>query len=208
MRLDVEAARRAIERARRAARWASTLTRGGLGHPSSGQREHGGGRAHPRHRAGQGPARAIRSSPSAARGRCTPGRSGRILRVPRVLVPFGAGAASALRAPGRAARLRLRAHRARSASTPRTGRGVNRALRRDGGGRPRGAAPGGRGRRRRSRVRRSAEMRYVGQGHEVEVRVPAGAARAREPRRPSPRRSRPPTARSTAAPRSASPSRR
>ena len=81
----------------------------------------------------------IPSSPSAARGRCTPGRWGASCRVPRVLVPFGAGAHLGLRAPGRAARLRLRAHRA-----PAPGRGGLGAdqppLRGDGGRGPRASS--------------------------------------------------------------------
>ena len=105
---------------------------------------------------------------------------GRILRVPRVLVPFGAGAASALgllAAP-------LAFDFVRTAPQRLDARGLDGrepALHRDGGGRPRGAAPGGRGRGGRSASAASAEMRYVGQGHEVEAAVPARAARAREP---------------------------
>ena len=69
--------------------------RRGLGHPSRGQREHGRGRARARHRARQGSCAPIRSSPSAARAPCTPGTWDASSKVPRVLVPFGAGAMSA-----------------------------------------------------------------------------------------------------------------
>ena len=75
-----------------------------MGHPPRGQREHGGRRAHARHRARQGPARPIRSSPSAAPGPCTAGEV--------ATHPEGAAHHPALRrrghvglrAPGRAAR--------------------------------------------------------------------------------------------------------
>ena len=95
----------------------------------------------------------------------------RILKVPRILLPFGAGAMSAyglLAAPlsfdfVRTARQRLdAADWARS--THSSANGVEgRAL----------LARAGVGQRRR--VTRIAEMRYVGQGHEVEAAIPEGA---------------------------------
>ena len=98
---------------------------------------------------------------------------GRILKVPRILVPFGAGAISAyglLVAPlafdfVRTAPQRLDAAdwsgiNARFAEMEAEGRAIL------GGA---GVADG------LMTFRRSAEMRYVGQGHEVEVEVPPGA---------------------------------
>jgi N-methylhydantoinase A len=98
---------------------------------------------------------------------------GRILRVPRVLVPFGAGAVSAyglLAAPLAFDFVRTAPQRLDAADW----NGINalfaemetegRIVLRDSG-----LADGD------ITVRRSAEMRYVGQGHEVEVDVPAGA---------------------------------
>jgi N-methylhydantoinase A len=98
---------------------------------------------------------------------------GRVLKVPRVLVPFGAGAISAyglLVAPlafdfVRTAPQRLDAaewHRINALFAEMETEG--RAILRDSGIADRDIA-----------FRRSAEMRYVGQGHEVEVEVPAGA---------------------------------
>ena len=98
---------------------------------------------------------------------------GRILKVPRVLVPFGAGAVSAyglLAAPLAFDFVRTAPQRLDAADWS----GINalfaemetegRIVLRDSG-----LADGD------ITVRRSAEMRYVGQGHEVEVDVPAGA---------------------------------
>jgi N-methylhydantoinase A len=97
---------------------------------------------------------------------------GRILRVPRVLLPFGAGAISAyglLAAPLAFDFVRTAAQRLDAADwtsitrlfveMEAEGRDVLRRA---------GVADGD------VRFRRSAEMRYVGQGHEVEAGVPAG----------------------------------
>ena len=97
---------------------------------------------------------------------------GRILRVPRVLVPFGAGAASALgllsaplafdfvrTAPQRLDQADWGRVNALFAEMEAEGRAVLRQA---------GVADG------EIRFRRSAEMRYAGQGHEVEGAVPAG----------------------------------
>ena len=79
-----------------------------------------------------------------------------------------------LRAPGRAARLRLRPHRA--AAPRRRGLGADqpasstRWKRRGGGSCAARDVPDG-----AVRIRRTAEMHYTGQGHEVEVEVPPGA---------------------------------
>jgi N-methylhydantoinase A len=97
---------------------------------------------------------------------------GRILKVPRVLVPFGAGAASALgllsaplafdfvrTAPQRLDQADWGRVNALFAEMETEGRSVLRQA---------GVADG------EIRFRRSAEMRYAGQGHEVEGPVPAG----------------------------------
>ncbi len=97
---------------------------------------------------------------------------GRILRVPRVLVPFGAGAASALgllAAPLAFDFVRTAPLGLDSADWT----GVNRLFTEmETEGREvlcqAGVA------REEIRFRRSAEMRYVGQGHEVEAEVPGG----------------------------------
>ena len=115
---------------------------------------------------------ATRSSPSAARGRCTPGRSA---------ASCGCRACSSPTA------------RARSRPTgcwPRRSRSTSCGPRRSAWPRPTGSSSTGSSRRWRPRadascgapacptrevtVRRSAEMRYFGQGHEVDVEVPTG----------------------------------
>ena len=132
---------------------------------------------------------------------------GRILKVPRVLVPFGAGAMSAyglLAAPLAFDFVRTAPQRLDAADWPQINRLFDEmeAEGRQHPARRRGGRPG------RSRIRRTAEMRYLGQGHEVEVEVPAGRARPGQPRRDHRPTSRRPTARSTAAPPWACPSRR
>jgi len=98
---------------------------------------------------------------------------GRILRVPRVLVPFAAGAASALgllAAPLAFDFVRTAPQRLDAADWAGVGRlfaqmeAEGRAVLRQAG------VP-----EEDIRFRRSAEMRYVGQGHEVEAAVPGGA---------------------------------
>jgi len=97
---------------------------------------------------------------------------GRILKVPRVLVPFGAGAASALgllAAPLAFDFVRTASQRLDQADWP----GINRlfaVMEAEGRAvlREAGIADAD------MTFRRTAEMRYVGQGHEVEGPVPSG----------------------------------
>lgn len=97
---------------------------------------------------------------------------GKILKVPRVLMPFGAGAISAfglLAAPLAFDFVRTAPQRLDQAQWE----GVNRIYgEMEADGRGILAAAGVTGNA--VRVRRTAEMRYVGQGHEVEVLVPLG----------------------------------
>jgi N-methylhydantoinase A len=146
MRLDVNAAKRAIET--RAAARIHGIERG----------------------------KDLRSYPLFAFGGAGPVHAwavGRILKVPRVLVPFGAGAVSAyglLAAPlafdfVRTAPQRLDAADWSSINTMFAEMETEgRAILRDSGVADADIA-----------IRRSAEMRYVGQGHEVEVEVSSGS---------------------------------
>ncbi len=97
---------------------------------------------------------------------------GKILRVPRLLLPFGAGAISAfglLAAPLAFDFVRTAPQRLDQAQWE----GVNRLyLEMEAEGRAILAAAGVTGSA--VSIRRTAEMRYVGQGHEVEVPVPLG----------------------------------
>ena len=98
---------------------------------------------------------------------------GRILKVPRILVPFGAGAMSAyglLAAPLAFDFVRTAPQRLDAADWTQINRLFDEM---EGEGRRilRGAdMPDG-----DVRIRRTAEMRYAGQGHEVEVELPLGA---------------------------------
>jgi N-methylhydantoinase A len=98
---------------------------------------------------------------------------GRILKVPRVLVPFGAGAMSAyglLAAPLAFDFVRTAPQRLDAADWGQVNR-LFGEMEADGRRILRGATvPDG-----DVRIRRTAEMRYTGQGHEVEVEVPPGA---------------------------------
>ena len=180
MRLDVEASRRAIEE-RVARPLGLGLVEAAWGiHRVVNENMAGAARIHGIERG-----KDLRAYPLFAFGGAGPVHAwavGRILRVPRVLVPFGAGAVSAyglLAAPlafdfVRTAPQRLdaadwRGINALFAEMETEGRIVLRGS---------GLADGD------ITVRRSAEMRYVGQGHEVEVDVPAGALGADEPRCP------------------------
>ena len=80
------------------------------------------------------------------------------------------------RLPGRADRLRFHPLLPRPPRRPRLGAG-QRAPDRDGGGGRRSCSPPLGRRGRDVTHRRAAEMRYVGQGHEVRVPLPAGTAR-------------------------------
>ncbi len=101
---------------------------------------------------------------------------GRILKVPRVLVPFGAGAMSAyglLAAPLAFDFVRTAPQRLDAADWPQITRlfiemeEEGRAILRGAGVEDAAVS-----------VRRTAEMHYTGQGHEVEVEVPAGGLSA------------------------------
>jgi len=101
---------------------------------------------------------------------------GRILRVPRVLVPFGAGAMSAyglLAAPLAFDFVRTAPQRLDAADWAQIN-GLFSEMESEGRKILRGAeVPDS-----AIRIRRTAEMRYTGQGHEVEVEVPPGALAA------------------------------
>src|SRR5262249_13070829 len=97
---------------------------------------------------------------------------GRILKVPRVIVPFGAGAISAwglLVAPLAFDFVRTAPERLDVADWSAIGR-LFAEMETEGHAILRAAGVDDHD----VRVRRSAEMRYVGQGHEVDVEVPPG----------------------------------
>src|SRR5687767_8815730 len=97
---------------------------------------------------------------------------GRILRVPRVLVPFGAGALSAyglLAAPLAFDFVRTAPQRMAAADWAQINR-LFEEMEAEGRRIVRGAGVADRD----VTVRRTAEMRYLGQGHEVDVEIPAG----------------------------------
>jgi len=171
MRLDVDAARRAID-ARVARPLGLSLTEAAWGiHRVVNENMAAAARIHGIERG-----RDLRQYPLFAFGGAGPVHAwqvGRILRAPRVLVPVGAGAISAwglLVAPLAFDFVRTAPQRLDAADWSRItdlfaemeaeGRGILRAA---------GLAD------RDVTLSRSAEMRYVGQGHEVEVAVPAGA---------------------------------
>jgi N-methylhydantoinase A len=170
MRLDLEAARRAIEaRVARPLGLSTTEAAWGI-HRVVNENMASAARIHGIERG-----RDLRAYPLFGFGGAGPVHAwhvGRILRVPRVLVPFGAGAISAwglLVAPLAFDFVRTAPARLDNADWSRindlfaemeaAGRQVLRAA---------GVAD------RDMDLRRTAEMRYVGQGHEVEVEVPAG----------------------------------
>src|SRR5437899_3119633 len=134
--------RRARRPAPRSRRHASRL-----GHPSRGQREHGGRRAHPRDRAGKRPA--LVSALRLRRRRPRPLLAGRP-RSEDAAHPAAPRRRGNVRLwpPGRASGLRLRADGPPAARPRRLGRGEP-ALRRDGSRRPRAAHAGRRRRERR-----------------------------------------------------------
>ena len=168
MSLDVEAAREAI---RRDGRTAGAERRGGrLGiHQIVNEVMAGAARVHTLERGGD-----PRRLPVFAFGGAGPVHGYRIaaaLGSPRLIVPSGAGVMSAI-GFRRADRLRFHPLLPRPPRRPRLGAG-QRAPDRDGSRRYR---PAGLGWCARSHVthRRAAEMRYVGQGHEVRVPLPPG----------------------------------
>jgi len=170
MRLDVEAARRAVEE-KVARPMGLTTTEAAWGiHRVVNENMAAAARVHGIERG-----KDLRAYPLFAFGGAGPVHAwqvGRILKVPRVLVPFGAGAMSAyglLAAPlafdfVRTATQRLDAAdwtqiNALFGEMEEEGRAVLRRAEVDATD---------------IAVRRTAEMRYTGQGHEVEVEVPAG----------------------------------
>jgi N-methylhydantoinase A len=170
MRLDVDAARRAIDE-RVARPLGLSLTEAAWGiHRVVNENMAAAARIHGIERG-----RDLRSYPLFAFGGAGPVHAwqvGRILRVPRVLVPFGAGAISAwglLVAPLAFDFVRTAPQRLDAADWNRINQlfaemeADGRAVLRAAGVSERDIA-----------LRRRAEMRYVGQGHEVEVEVPAG----------------------------------
>jgi len=97
---------------------------------------------------------------------------GRILKVPRVLVPFGAGAMSAyglLAAPLAFDFVRTASQRLDAADWPQINR-LYEEMEAEGRAVLRGASVA----EDAVRIRRTAEMHYTGQGHDVEVELPAG----------------------------------
>ena len=170
MRLDVDAAARAVEE-RVARPMGLTLTEAAWGiHRVVNENMAAAARIHGIERG-----KDLRAYPLFAFGGAGPVHAwnvGRILRVPRVLVPFGAGAMSAyglLAAPLAFDFVRTAPQRLDAAHWDQ----VNRLLAEmEAEGR---AVLRGSGLAEADiRVRRTAEMHYVGQGHEVECELPAG----------------------------------
>ena len=171
MQLDLAATERAIKE-RIADPLGHERRRGGLGHPPGGQREHGERGPGARHRARQGRHGRSRSSRSAGPGRSTPTGVAEILHAPAMISPYAAGVTSTvgfLTAPlafdfvrtsyGRldeldwAAVNRIYAEMEGSGREILLGSGVPEA---------------------QISYVRSADVRYVGQGYEVRVPLPAG----------------------------------
>jgi N-methylhydantoinase A len=171
MRLDVEAARRAItERVARPMGLELTEAAWGI-HRVVNENMAAAARVHGIERG-----KDLRGYPLFAFGGAGPVHAwpvGRILRVPRVLVPFGAGALSAyglLAAPLAFDFVRTAPQRMAAADWPLINR-LFEEMEAEGRRIVRGAGVADR----EITVRRSAEMRYLGQGHEVEVEIPGGA---------------------------------
>ena len=150
------------------------LTRRGgrLGHPSDRQREHGQRGARPRLERGKDPRRPAGLRVRRRRARSTPTASPRALGSPALIAPFGAGvderpsaswsrrspSTSCAPGPRRLDDARLGA-RQRCWPRWRRGRGDARAS---------GVGDGA------DHAHRGADMRYVGQGHEIRVPLPDG----------------------------------
>ena len=203
MRLDVEAARRAIEE-RVAKPLGLGLDRGGLGHSPGGQREHGGA---PRASTASSAARIsapIRSSRSAAPAPSTPGRSGASSGCPASSCPSGRApspptASSPRRSHSISSVPRL------SGSTPRTGAASTRSSRR---WRPKAGSSCGVPAWPMATSPSAGAPRCATWARDTRWRSTCRRARSgRRASTPSPRRSRPLTGRCTAARRSGSPSR-
>jgi len=170
MRLDVEAARRAIE-TRVAQPMGLGLTEAAWGiHRVVNENMAAAARVHGIERG-----KDLRGYPLFAFGGAGPVHGwqvGRILRVPRVLVPYGAGALSAyglLAAPLAFDFVRTAPQRLTAADWELINR-LFQEMEAEGRRILRGAdVPDA-----EVSVRRSAEMRYFGQGHEVDVEIPTG----------------------------------
>ena len=169
MRLDVEAARRAVE-ARVARPMGLGVTEAAWGiHRVVNENMAGAARVHGIERG-----KDLRGYPLFAFGGAGPVHAwqvGRILRVPQVIVPYGAGALSAyglLAAPLAFDFVRTAPQRLTTADWALVNR-LFEEMEAEGRRILRGAGvPDG-----EVTVRRSAEMRYFGQGHEVDVEIPS-----------------------------------
>ena len=171
MRLDVDAARQAVEETV-ARPMGLTLTDAAWGiHRVVNENMAGAARVHGIERG-----KDLRAYPLFAFGGAGPVHAwhvGRILKVPRVLVPFGAGAMSAyglLAAPLAFDFVRTASQRLDAADWAQITR-LYGEMEAEGRAILKGAnVPEG-----HVRIRRAAEMHYTGQGHDVEVEIPAGA---------------------------------
>jgi len=170
MRLDVDAARRAVEE-KIAGPMGLSLTDAAWGiHRVVNENMAGAARVHGIERG-----KDLRAYPLFAFGGAGPVHAwqvGRILKVPRVLVPFGAGAISAyglLAAPLAFDFVRTAPQRLDAADWTQVN-GLFGEMEAEGRRILRGAEVPDRF----VRIRRTAEMHYTGQGHEVEVEVPQG----------------------------------
>jgi N-methylhydantoinase A len=170
MRLDVEAARRVIEE-RVARPMGLEFTEAAWGiHRVVNENMAGAARVHGIERG-----KDLRGYPLFAFGGAGPVHAwqvGQILRVPRVLVPFGAGALSAyglLAAPLAFDFVRTAPQRMAAADWTQVNR-LFEEMESEGRRIVRGAGVADQD----VTTRRSAEMRYLGQGHEVDVEIPAG----------------------------------
>jgi N-methylhydantoinase A len=171
MRLDVDAARRAVEE-KIAGPMSLSLTEAAWGiHRVVNENMAGAARVHGIERG-----KDLRAYPLFAFGGAGPVHAwqvGRILKVPRVLIPFGAGAMSAyglLAAPLAFDFVRTAPQRLEAADWAQIN-GLFGEMEAEGRRILRGAeVPDA-----SVRIRRTAEMHYTGQGHEVEVEVPQGA---------------------------------
>jgi N-methylhydantoinase A len=174
MRLDVDAARQAVEDTVGRAMGLSVMDAAWGIHRVVNESMAGAARVHGIERG-----KDLRAYPLFAFGGAGPVHAwhvGRILKVPRVLVPFGAGAMSAyglLAAPLAFDFVRTAAQRLDAADWPQINRlyaemeSEGRAILRDAAVAERDVS-----------IRRTAEMHYTGQGHEVEVELPAGSLTA------------------------------
>ena len=174
MRLDVDAARQAVE-ATVARPMGLTLIDAACGiHRVVNENMAGAARVHGIERG-----KDLRAYPLFAFGGAGPVHAwsvGRILKVPRVLVPFGAGAMSAyglLAAPLAFDFVRTASQRLDAADWPQINR-LYEEMEAEGRAILRGANVS----EDTVRIRRTAEMHYTGQGHDVEVELPAGTLAA------------------------------